>query len=154
MGRSFRSAWARCRRNWTPRSSSENKIGGTRTPAESGLRAARTCSTTWICNSSRTALRRTIRNIQAEFYLRPALAFGCLLFALLGCPVGIWANRADYLSTFVICFLPALFVYYPLLLAGSGMGKDGKLPLGLGCWLANIVVGIAAIVLNARLLRR
>lgn len=99
-------------------------------------------------------VRRIIRNIEAEYHMRPALACGCLLFALLGCPVGIWANRADYLSTFVICFLPALFVYYPLLLAGSGMGKDGKFPLGLGCWLADIVVGIAAILLNLRLLRR
>jgi lipopolysaccharide export system permease protein len=98
--------------------------------------------------------RRVIRNIEAEYYTRPALACGCLLFALLGCPVGIWANRADYLSTFVICFLPALFVYYPLLLAGSGMGKDGKFPLGLGCWLADIVVGAIAILLNVRLLRR
>jgi lipopolysaccharide export system permease protein len=100
------------------------------------------------------ACRRVIRNIEAEYYMRPALACGCLLFALLGCPVGIWANRADYLSTFVICFLPALFVYYPLLLAGSGMGKDGKFPLGLGCWLADIVVGTIAILLNMRLLRR
>jgi lipopolysaccharide export system permease protein len=99
-------------------------------------------------------IRRTIRNTEAEWYQRPALAAGCLLFALLGCPVGIWANRADYLSTFVVCFLPALFVYYPLFLAGTGMGKDGKLPLGLGCWLANIAVGVVAVVLNWRLLRR
>jgi lipopolysaccharide export system permease protein len=99
-------------------------------------------------------LRRVIRNIEAEFYTRPSLACGCLLFALLGCPVGIWANRADYLSTFVICFLPALFVYYPLALAGCGMGKDGKFPLGLGCWAADIVVGTAALFLNMRLLRR
>ena len=49
---------------------------------------------------------RQIRNLQAEIYARPALAVGCLVFALIGCPVGIWANRADYLSTFVICFLP------------------------------------------------
>src|SRR5262245_42409534 len=100
------------------------------------------------------AVRRTMRNTQAEFYLRPALAFGCLVFALVGCPVGIWANRADYLSTFVVCFLPTLFIYYPLLLAGSGMGKDGKIPLWLGCWMGNAVVGVAGIVLNARLLRR
>jgi lipopolysaccharide export system permease protein len=99
-------------------------------------------------------LKRIIRNIEAEYHTRPALALGCLLFALLGCPVGIWANRADYLSTFVICFLPALFVYYPLLLAGSGMGKDGKFPLGLGCYLADIVIGTAALFLNVRLLRR
>lgn len=97
---------------------------------------------------------RIIRNIQAEFHTRPALALGCLLFALLGCPVGIWANRADYLSTFVICFLPALFVYYPLFLAGSGLGKDGKIPLGLGCYLADIVIAVIAFFLNYRLLRK
>lgn len=99
-------------------------------------------------------ITRQIRNVEAEYYMRPALAFGCLVFALLGCPVGIWANRADYLSTFVICFLPAVFVYYPLLLAGSNMGKDGRVPLGLGCWMANIVAGCGAIALTLRLLRR
>jgi lipopolysaccharide export system permease protein len=99
-------------------------------------------------------VRRTLRNVEAESFLRPALACGCLLFALVGCPVGIWANRADYLSTFVICFLPAVFVYYPLLLAGGGLGRDGKLPLALGCWLANIVLASIAVLLNARLLRR
>ncbi|MBA4066022.1 MAG: hypothetical protein C0501_20345 [Isosphaera sp.] len=98
--------------------------------------------------------RRTLRNVEAELYLRPALAFGCLLFALVGCPVGIWANRADYLSTFVICFLPTVFLYYPLLLAGTGMGKDGKVPLPLGCWLANLAFAAIAVLLNVRLLRR
>jgi lipopolysaccharide export system permease protein len=99
-------------------------------------------------------LQRTIRNIEGEYHVRPALACGCLIFAVLGCPVGLWANRADYLSTFVICFLPAVFIYYPLLLAGSGMGKDGGLPLWLGCWLANFVVGFFAVALSFRLLRR
>lgn len=97
---------------------------------------------------------RNLRNVEAEFWMRPGLAAGCLVFALIGCPVGIWANRSDYLSTFMICFLPTVFVYYPLLLAGSNMGKDGRLPLGLGCWLANIVVGAAGLVLTWRLLRR
>jgi lipopolysaccharide export system permease protein len=97
---------------------------------------------------------RQIRNTAAEYWMRPSLAVGCLVFALIGCPVGIWANRADYLSTFVICFLPTVFVYYPLLLFGSNTGKEGKLPLGFGCFLANLVVGVIGLVLTARLLRR
>jgi lipopolysaccharide export system permease protein len=97
---------------------------------------------------------RQLRNIQAEVYARPALAVSCLVFALIGCPVGIWANRADYLSTFVICFLPTLIVYYPLLLAGSDAGKNGRLPLGLGCWSADIVMSLVAVFLTWRLLRR
>jgi lipopolysaccharide export system permease protein len=97
---------------------------------------------------------RLVRNLQAELYARPALAASCLVFALIGCPVGVWANRADYLSTFVICFIPTLVVYYPLLLAGSDMGKSGRLPLGLGCWAADLMLGGVALLLTWRLLRR
>jgi lipopolysaccharide export system permease protein len=100
------------------------------------------------------AKTRHARNLRAEVHSRPALAVSCLVFALIGCPVGIWANRADYLSTFLICFLPTLVVYYPLLLAGSDMGKNGRLPMALGCWLADIVMGAVALVLTWRLLRR
>jgi lipopolysaccharide export system permease protein len=99
-------------------------------------------------------MTRLIRNVESEYYMRPALATGCLIFALIGCPVGIWANRADYLSTFVLCFLPTVLLYYPLLIGGSNMGKDGKLPLGLACWVANIVFAAAGVVLTWRLLRR
>lgn len=100
------------------------------------------------------AKSRQVRNLQAEVYARPALAVSCIVFALIGCPVGIWANRADYLSTFVICFLPTLVVYYPLLLAGSDMGKNGRIPLGLGCWAADIIMGGVGVLLTWRLLRR
>jgi len=95
-----------------------------------------------------------IRAVDHEFQLRPALAVGCLLFAIIGCPVGIWFNRSDYLSTFVMCFLPALGVYYPLLFSGAGLGKDGKVPMVVGVWAANAVTALAAIVLTWRLIRR
>ncbi|MBP3957339.1 LptF/LptG family permease [Gemmata sp. G18] len=100
------------------------------------------------------AKTRQVRNLEAEVYARPALAVSCLVFALIGCPVGIWANRSDYLSTFVVCFIPTLLVYYPLLLAGSDMGKTGKVPLWLGCWAADIVMGAVGLLLMWRLLRR
>lgn len=100
------------------------------------------------------AKTRQIRNLRAEIHARPALAVSCLVFALVGCPVGIWANRADYLSTFLICFIPTLLVYYPLYLAGSDMGKNGRIPLAVGCWLADAVMGGLAILLTWRLLRR
>jgi lipopolysaccharide export LptBFGC system permease protein LptF len=45
-------------------------------------------------------------------------------------------------------------VYYPLLLCGTNMAKDGKLPAYVGLWAANAVVGVAGLFLYARLLRR
>ncbi len=97
---------------------------------------------------------RSMRNTENEYYMRPALALGCLVFALVGVPVGIRANRADYLSSFVTCFLPTVIVYYPILLAGSNMGRDGKVPLHLGVFAADAVVAAIAVVLTLKLIRR
>jgi lipopolysaccharide export system permease protein len=100
------------------------------------------------------AFDRIDRIMRYEYYLRPAIAFGCLLFAVLGCPVGLWANRADYLSIFVICFLPALLVYYPVLFMVGGYARDGKLPMAVGVWAANGVLALGAVILSWRLIRR
>ncbi|HEY2786481.1 MAG TPA: LptF/LptG family permease [Fimbriiglobus sp.] len=98
--------------------------------------------------------QREILNIWNEYYMRPALAAGCFCFALIGCPVGLRARRADYLSVFVVCFLPAAFTYYPLLLAGSNMGRSGRVPVVVGVWMANAAALFAALVLMWRLIRR
>jgi lipopolysaccharide export system permease protein len=92
--------------------------------------------------------------IEVELQLRPALAFGCLVFVLVGAPVGIWFSRADYLSAFVSCFLPTIATYYPLLLSGLNLAKEGRVPAAVGLWAANVVIGIGALILCARLLRR
>ena len=68
-----------------------------------------------------------IQQIDAEVQMRPALSFGCLCFVLIGCPVGIWFSRSDYLSAFITCFLPIVFIYYPLMLCGTNYAKQGKL---------------------------
>jgi lipopolysaccharide export system permease protein len=97
---------------------------------------------------------RERNSILAEVQMRPALAAGCLCFVLIGGPVGVWFSRADYLSTFVSCFLPTILVYYPLLLFGMNTARDGRLPAAVGLWMANAVVGLLALVLYARIMRR
>jgi lipopolysaccharide export system permease protein len=94
-----------------------------------------------------------VRAIDAEIHMRPALAFGCLFFVLVGCPVGIWLSKSDYLSAFITCFLPIVVLYYPLVLCGSNFAKEGKLHPALDCWAANGTMGIIAVVLFRRLLR-
>ena len=67
--------------------------------------------------------------------LRPAIALGCLCFVLVGCPVGIWLSRSDYLSAFITCFLPIVFLYYPMLLCGTNFAKSGTLPTAAAIFL-------------------
>ncbi len=93
-------------------------------------------------------------SVELELQKRPAESLGCLCFVLVGCPVGIWFSRSDYLSAFITCFLPILFVYYPLMLCGLNMARGGKVPPAVGIWCANLVMGVIALVLFRRLVRK
>lgn len=94
-----------------------------------------------------------INCVTAELQMRPALAFGCLFFVLVGCPVGIWFSRSDYFSAFITCFLPIVLLYYPLLLCSTNFAKDGKLPAVVALWLANGLLALSAPPLFWKLLK-
>lgn len=94
-----------------------------------------------------------IRSIDTEFQMRPALAVGCLCFVLVGCPVGIWFSRSDYLSAFITCFLPVVLIYYPLLLCGINFSKAGRVDPIVALWTANALMAVIALALFRRLLR-
>ncbi len=97
---------------------------------------------------------RVFRSYLAEIQLRPALALGCICFALVGGPIGVWTCRADLLSSFVIGFLPAVGLYYPILICATNLAKDGKIAMTPALWAADVVFGIIAITLCWRLVRR
>jgi lipopolysaccharide export system permease protein len=91
--------------------------------------------------------------MDAELQMRPALSFGCLCFVLVGCPVGIWFSRSDYLSAFITCFLPIVFVYYPLMLCGTNLAKEGKFSPAVTVWAADAIMAVVGLLLFKRLLR-
>ena len=94
-----------------------------------------------------------LHKLAAEHHIRPALSLGCFCFVLVGCPVGIWFGKKDYLSSFITCFLPIVLVYYPLMLCGMNLAKSGKMPALIAVWPANILLAGSALVLIRKLLR-
>lgn len=93
------------------------------------------------------------REITVEMLKRPALSLGCLCFVLVGCPVGIWFNRSDYLSAFIVCFLPIVLIYYPLMLCGINLGGNGHFSPFIAIWAADFFMTLIAYGLFRRLLR-
>jgi lipopolysaccharide export system permease protein len=51
--------------------------------------------------------------------------------------MGIWFRNRDFLSSFFLCFLPILIVYYPLLMFTVDAAKGGSVPASLA-WLGNL----------------
>ena len=84
-----------------------------------------------------------IVKIQTEIQMRLSMAWGSFFFVLLGAPVGIIFARRDFLSAFISCFMPIILVYYPLMLFGMNLGKEGTVP-PMTVWSGNVVLLVAA----------
>ncbi len=91
--------------------------------------------------------------LDVEMHMRVALSLGCLFFILVGCPVGIWFSRADFLSSFISCFLPIVIIYYPLMLCGTGIAREGRFPMIPVIYGADALLAVMGVVLFVRLLK-
>lgn len=80
-----------------------------------------------------------LQRIVMEPWRRWANGFSCLCFVVIGIPMAIRMKNADFLTSFFLCFLPILLVYYPLLMFGISRVKAGALP-PVSVWAANVVV--------------
>ena len=79
--------------------------------------------------------------IRTEIYSRPAMAASCLFFALIGGPFAIKMGRSSFLTTFLICFVPILVVYYPVTLGMLNLSKHGDADPRWAVWVGNALVG-------------
>jgi LPS export ABC transporter permease LptG/LPS export ABC transporter permease LptF len=68
-----------------------------------------------------------------------ALPFVCLIFGILGLPLGASTRKGGRTSGFTIS-LGIILIYYVLITAGEKMAMDGKLSPFLGAWGPNILL--------------
>jgi len=81
-----------------------------------------------------------------EIHRRIAFPAACLVFALLGVPVGIRPQRGGRASGFVVTLL-MVSGYYLLFVMGAGLARRGVVPAGLGMWCANILTALCGLAL-------
>jgi lipopolysaccharide export system permease protein len=83
---------------------------------------------------------------------RWAGGFACLCFAMVGVPMAISLRNRDFLTSFFVCFLPILIVYYPLMIEGADAAKNGNLPT-IAVWAGNIMLMLWGVWLLRRVMR-
>jgi lipopolysaccharide export system permease protein len=98
-----------------------------------------------------TARYRLFR-LQTEPWRRWANGFSCFFFVMVGIPLAIRLRNSDVLTSFFLCFLPILLVYYPLLAFGVDRAKGGVLP-PYTVWLGNAILLLAGLWLLRKVLR-
>lgn len=66
--------------------------------------------------------------LASEPWRRWALGFSCFSFVFMGAPLAIHRKSADYWTSFGVCFVPVLLMYYPLYAMGVDRAKNGAWP--------------------------
>lgn len=77
--------------------------------------------------------------LHVEPHRRWSGGFSCLCFAWVGAPMAIRLRNRDMLTSFFLCFMPILVVYYPLLIFGINGAKEGQLP-PWSVWAGNLLL--------------
>jgi lipopolysaccharide export system permease protein len=80
-----------------------------------------------------------LNRIIMEPWRRWANGFSCLCFVLVGAPMAIRMRNADFLTSFFLCFLPILIVYYPVFMLGVDQAKRGAVP-PVAVWFGNLLI--------------
>lgn len=91
--------------------------------------------------------------LNTEVHSRLALACSCFFFALVGSPFAIWQGKRQFLTSFAICFVPIVLVYYPTIMITMNLAKDDKISPEWGMWLANFGLFAVALVILRRVTR-
>ena len=92
---------------------------------------------------------RQVRAHRIEIHKKFALPFACLVFALLGLPLGVMTGRAGRTGGFSLG-LVIILLYYVLLTAGEKAAMDGRLSAFLGMWGPDIVLAASGALLFLR----
>jgi lipopolysaccharide export system permease protein len=97
-------------------------------------------------------LRSRYFRLQSVPQRRWAAGFACICFVLVGLPMAIVLRNRDFLTSFFLCFLPILLVYYPLMIIGADQVKSGNLPT-IFVWAGNGMLLLWGLVMLRRVIR-
>jgi LPS export ABC transporter permease LptF/LPS export ABC transporter permease LptG len=85
------------------------------------------------------------RDARVEFHRRIAFPAACLVFALLGVPIGVRPRRGGRAAGLILT-LVLIGGYYFLFVTGAHMAQQGQVAPWLGIWSANIAALIAGFI--------
>ncbi|MCF7858557.1 MAG: LptF/LptG family permease [Candidatus Cloacimonetes bacterium] len=93
-----------------------------------------------------TTLQTEIRKYQVEIHKKYAIAFACVIFVLIGAPIGMMTKTSGVGMSFSVSAIVFL-IYYGALTLGEELADKGAVSPFLAMWISNIVFCIVGIYL-------
>lgn len=92
---------------------------------------------------------REIETYEVEIYKKYALPAACIVFVLIGAPLGIMVRKGGFgVAAGISLFF--FLVYWAFLIGGEKLSERGFFSPFIGMWAANIVLGIVGIILTVK----
>ncbi len=82
---------------------------------------------------------------KVKLYMKISIPFACVIFTLLGAPLGQKPQRQSN-SVGIGLTLLVVIIYYVLVAVSEWLGLAGTLPAILAAWLPNLIIGSAGLI--------
>jgi len=93
-----------------------------------------------------------INSYWVEVYKKYSLPFACIIFVLIGAPLGVMVRKGGFgVAASISLFF--FLLYWAFLIGGEKLGNRNMLPPFFGMWAANILIGIAGTILTIKTVR-
>jgi lipopolysaccharide export system permease protein len=93
-----------------------------------------------------------INKYDVEIYKKYALPAACVIFILIGAPLGVMVKKGGF-GTAASISLFFFLIYWAFLIGGEKLAERDFFSPFLGMWAANIVLGIAGIIITYKVLK-
>lgn len=111
-----------------------------------------TGTTTAVLADRIVYMRLEQNKFAVEVQKKYSIPFACIVFVLLGVPLGLSSRRVNPGIALAISLL-FIVVYYFFLITGENLADRGRMHAWVAMWLPNIVMGILGVFLIIRSLR-
>ncbi|MCF7912053.1 MAG: LptF/LptG family permease [Candidatus Cloacimonetes bacterium] len=99
-----------------------------------------------IKNEKLENYQKKVRIYEVEIHKKYALAFACLIFVLIGAPVGMMTRSNGVGMAFTVSSF-VFMIYYGALTGGEELADKGIVAPWLSMWISNIILGVIGIYL-------
>jgi len=93
--------------------------------------------------------KRELEKYEVEIYKKYALPGACIIFMLIGAPLGVMVRKGGFgVAAGISLFF--FLIYWAFLIGGEKLSERGFFSPFIGMWAANIVLGVTGIILTIK----